>query len=172
MNREPVNKEKRKLPKRLTQADVRMLAEQWAVLTKRIDKLEASHAAERAPIVERHQKELAPIADKYDAKVEPLQEKADAIEMRILEWLDGQKRPVRIESKSAIAEFAKGVKFGDRIVNAEVFVRKCVERKIKDFWRLVTVTLKNAETVMGKNDMEEICSKQRIEFESSSLMLK
>ena len=158
--------------KALTQADIKAKAEKWALLTQKIEKLEAAKDAELEPILAKHEKQLAPINERHDAVIEPLQEKADEIEIEVTEWLEKQKKSIKIESRRAVAEFSKGTKFGDRVVNAVKFIEICTERKIKDFWKLVKVTIKDAESVLGKDDMTAICDKPKVASEIATLSMK
>lgn len=158
--------------KALTQADIKAKAERWAMLTKKIETLETAKDAELAPIVARHEKQLAPVHARHDALIDPLQAKADEMEIEINEWLGTQKKSIRIETRNAVAEFSKGTKFGGRVVNAFKFVETATERKIKDLWKYVSVTIKDAETVLGKADLETICEKPKVPSEIASLTLK
>lgn len=155
-----------------TQADIQAKAQKWAVLTKKITKAEAQRDAELEPILAKHERQLKPVNERWDATIDPLQEKADALEAEIMEYLEGLKKTTRIESKDAVAEFVKGTKFGDRVVDGAKFVAIATERKIKDFWKMVKVTIKDAEKVLGKEDLESICTKPKVPNENASLTLK
>lgn len=160
------------MAKALTQSDIKSMAERWATHTRKLEKIEADREAELAPVKAAFQKKAAPINEKYDALVDPLQAKADELEEAITEWLRKQKKSIRIESRSAVAEFIKGSKLGNRVVDAFKFVAMASERKIKDYWSHVNVTIKDAEKLLGKDDLDAICSQPKVVSEIVNLELK
>lgn len=159
------------MPK-LTQEAVKQKADRWAKLTKQIKTAENSRNDALHPHQVKYEKATKPIIDEWDEVIDPLQEKADELETEILGWLGEQKKSIRLEGKLAVAELAKGTGLGNRIVDAEKFVAKCVERKIKDFWKYVKVTIKDASLVMGKEDMDDMTDQPKVPFSNSSLTLK
>lgn len=158
---------------KLTQEQIRQKVDAWAKLCGQIATTERARNLELHPHQVSYEKKTRPITEKWNSKLDPLQEKADALETEIVEWLEAQKKSVRIEGKKAVAEFTKSRGFGDRVVDAEKFVARCIERNIKHFWqKYVTVTIKNAQLVMGKEDMDELCSKPPITMAAATLELK
>lgn len=157
---------------KLTQEQIRTKTEQWAKLQRQIKKAESGKISELTPFQEAYEKRTAPIIERWDAKIDPLQEKADGLEAEITEWLETQKKSIRIESRSAVAVLEKGNAEGDRVVDAEKFIERCIARKIKNFWQYVKVTIKDANQVMGKTDMDELCTKPKVPFMNTDLMLK
>ena len=79
---------------------------------------------------------------------------------------------MKVIGKKAIASFLKTERPGDRVVDPEAFVAKCVERRIKDFWNYVRVTIKDAAQLMGKEDMEDLCTRPPVQVEQATLELK
>lgn len=156
----------------LTQNAIKTKAEKWASLQAKIARLESEKISELTPHQEAYERKTAPIVARFDEQIDPLQEKADELESEILEWLEKQKRSIRLETKNAIAEMVRSKGFGDRVVDAEKFVAKCIERGIKNFWRLVRVNIKDANQVMGKEDMDELCDRPKVETANATLELK
>ncbi len=161
------------MPKKLTHADIAKMSDNWARKCARIEKLKNERNAELHPHQVAFEEATKPILDNYDPQIEKLEEQADALETQVLDWLSSQKKSVKVEGKKAIAEFEKGLRLArERVVNAEKFVAKCVERKVKDFWKYVRVQIKDAQLVMSKDEMDEICTKPKVEVADATLTLK
>ena len=67
------------MPK-LTQKDIRAMADQWADLNKKIAAVEKKRNAELHPHKVAYEEVTRPVIEKWDAKLDPLQDKADALE--------------------------------------------------------------------------------------------
>ena len=161
------------MSKRLTHADIAKMSDNWARKCAQIKTLENERNAAIHPHQVAFENKTKPILDEYDPKIEKLQEQADDLRNQVLEWLSSQKKSVRVEGKKAIAEFEKGFRLArERVVNAEKFVAKCVERKIKDFWKYVRVAIKDAEAAIGKEDMDQICTRPKVPIAEATLTLK
>ncbi len=168
---------------KLTQAQVKEKAEEYAKCAKQIGKLNAGYAKETAELYARqetelakviaaHTQELQPFEDKFQPKIDKLNDKAAGLYSEILGWLQGQSKSVTIETENTILRLLKGSRPGNRKVDPAKFIEICVKRGIEGFWKAVNVVLKDAEPILGKNDLEAICSKPEVAFEEASLELK
>lgn len=168
---------------KLTQAEIKEKAEEYAKIIGQIGKLNKAYvkevsvimgqqAAEMADLVAEHAEELQPFGDKYQPKIDKLNEKAAGLHSEILGWLEQQKKSITLETENTIVRLLTGSRPGNRKVDPQKFVETCIKRGIEGFWRAVNVVLKDAEPILGKNDLEAICSKPEVPFEEASLELK
>lgn len=168
---------------KLTQAEVKAKAEEFAGYQKQIDKLEAKlfietesivdrHAAEMEKLVAKHEAELKPFNDKYQPKIDKLDTKAASIETEIVDWLKSQKKSITIETENAIAEFFKGKRQSrERVASVPMFL-EFVKTKGDEVYKCMVVQLKGAEELIGKKELDAICEKPYKDVEEASLKLK
>jgi hypothetical protein len=138
---------------KLTQAEVKAKADEWALINKKIEKLEASKTEELVEFQIQYQASIAEITDAYDPKINPLRDKAKAIETEVIAWLKDLNKPIAL-----CAQFAEAVnekKDGDRVVDAKKFFALAKDK----FWSCVTVGVKKAEEAIGKEELNKICTK-------------
>lgn len=168
---------------KLTHADIKAKAEEYAKTIGQIGKVKKAYvkevsgimdqqAVEMADLVADHAEELKPFEDRYQPKIDKLNEKAAGLYSEILGWLQQQKKSITLETENTVLRLLKGSRPGNRKVDPAKFVEICIKRGIEGFWRAVNVVLKDAEPILGKNDLEAICSKPEVPFEEASLELK
>lgn len=158
---------------KLSQSDIRALSERWAAHIKKIALLEKDRNAEMHPHQVAFEKKTQPIVEKYDTQIDKLQEKADAIELQVTEWLESQTKSITLTSKSAIASFFKGKKESkDRVVNAQKFLAFVKEKGAAAVYKCVKVVIKDAEKLIGKTELDKICTKPKEDVEEATLVLK
>ena len=156
----------------LNKSDIMQRAERWATAQKQLVELEAEREKALEPAKKAYAKRVGPINKEFDAKIAPIEARSEALEIEITEWLDKQTKSVEIESKSAIAKRSIGEKLGNRIVDAAKFMKLAAKRKIDDYMSYVHVSIKDAESVFGKEDMATVCTTPRIESKVTTLELK
>lgn len=140
--------------KKLTQTQVKEKADEWAVLEAKIKNLEAKRNAELDPLIRRHAAETAPIYDRHDPKIKALYEKKFAIESEVIAWLDAQGKPITVAGNLGVA--ANEIKIGNRVIDARKFFDLAKDK----FWECVTVGVAKAEKLLGKTAIDEVSVKE------------
>lgn len=157
---------------KLSKAEIEEKAEQWAQLQLKIAKLAKAEADELAPFDVAYAKKTQPINEKYQKKFSSLMNQAEPLRTEIIEWLEGQKKSVTVESTSAIASFFKGKKAGTgRVANVKSFLG-FVKSKGEEVYKCMTVVLKDAEKLIGKTELDKICTKPDKDVAEATLELK
>lgn len=141
---------------KLTQAEVKAKADEWAGLQMKMRKAESAKIIELQPHLDKYDKVTAPIIELHDAKIGKLYEKATSIETEVLGWLNGVGKPVVLSGELAVA--AVETQVGARVINVEKFF-DLVKEKNAAFWGCVSVAIKKAEELIGKEKVDEISGK-------------
>jgi putative NADH-flavin reductase len=142
--------------------EVEALLDEWAAAQSKINKLQTKCNKEMDPFVREHNERVAPIVEAFESKAQPLRQKSDEIEQAIITALmsnlDKDKNPklVTINGAGAVAVVER--KEGSRVVDVEKYFN-FVKVKTKAFWDSLKVTLKNAEPLVGKDQIDKIATK-------------
>jgi hypothetical protein len=133
------------MPK-LTQAEIKAKADEWAKAIGLV-----------AKAVETKEAFLAPLVEPHDRKIEKLQDQADKIEAEIIAWLDGQPKAIRLEAKKAIAELElfERTTLGPRVIDPEKFIATA-KRQNKNPWPCIKVEVGKGEKLLGPKDINSI----------------
>jgi len=169
---------------KLTQTEVKEKAESYAAKMAEYDKLVTKYEAATKDIGERHQKELeellekhetelAPIAKKHLPKIEKISIEIEALYGEVIDWLQSQKKSIKLESSSAIAEFFKGKKeLPGRVASVKDFLGYVKTKGEDAVYACMNVVLKDAEKLIGKTELDKIASKPKKDVEKATLTLK
>jgi len=142
---------------KLTQAEVKGLADEWAGFQAKIARAEAKRNEELDPFIVEYNEKTKPITAKHDAKIQKLKDEQAAIGKRVTEWLASHGKAIVLEGEAAVA--ANEVKVGSRVIDAEKFF-SLVKAKGSEFWGCVTVQIAKAEKFLGKTEVDKISSKE------------
>jgi len=142
---------------RLTQTEIKTLADEWAELGKKIDKAASAMEAELEPLVERHNEAMKPIREKWGPKIAKLEARRDEVEGQVHDWLRQHGKPISIEGASAVA--TNQMKESSRRIDAQTFFKKVSERSAA-FWACVTIAVQKADKYLGKDRVDEISTKE------------
>lgn len=142
---------------KLTQADIKLMADQYAVLDKKISKACGAMNDELAPLLEDLEKKSAPIRKKHEAKIQKLRDEQAAIETEVVGWLNRAGRPLALEGELAIA--AVESKVGSRVIDPQKFF-DLVKAKGSEFWACFRVEIAKAERFLGKTKVDEVSTKE------------
>jgi phage host-nuclease inhibitor protein Gam len=169
---------------KLTQAEVKEKVDLWAAKNVEHEKLCAKYETATAAIydrqqqelddlIEKHEAELAPIAKKHTPKIERVATEIETLHSEVIGWLKTQKKSLTLQTDSAIAEFYKGQKESkDRVVSVEGFLQFVKTKGDGPVYRCMRVGLKEAEELIGKTELDKICSKPKKDVEEATLELK
>lgn len=142
---------------KLTQAEVKVLADRWAEIGASIDAAERKKNAALEPLIEQHNEACKPVLAKFEPKIQKLREEQAAIEKQVTDWLTAQGKPIVLDATLAVA--ANEVKVGSRVIDPEKFF-KLVRAKGSEFWGCLTVHIAKAEKFLGKTEVDKIASKE------------
>jgi|GEM_PF-2619017 len=140
---------------RLTQAEIRSLADEWAGLNKKIGKATNAMGAELDPYIREHNEAIKPVLGKWEPKIAKLETMRDEIADTVTNWLREYGKPVSIESNAAVA--ANHLKASGRVIDAETFFNKIKDRSAA-FWGCVTIAIQKADKYLGKTLVDEIAT--------------
>lgn len=143
------------MPK-LSQADIKAKADEWADLGKKITKAEEARDADLEPHRKKYESAFAEVGRQHDPKIEKLQQKRDELQGEIIGWLNAQGKAITLEATKAIA--AVETKVGSRVIDPHKFFEKA-KSKGAAAWDCVTVAIAKAEKLLGKTTVDEISTK-------------
>jgi hypothetical protein len=138
---------------KLSQAAIKAKADEWASYKRKIERLELSKTDELAEFEEQYRSATKEITDAYEPKLKVLRDKASAIEVEVIEWLTAHNKAITISGE--LANAVNETKKGNRVVDP----RKFFELAKDKFFDCVTVGVKKAEEVLGKNKVNSISDK-------------
>ena len=141
---------------KLSQADIKAKADEWADLGKKITKLEDARDAALEPHRQKYESAYAAVGRQHDPKIEKLQQQRDELQAEVIGWLNAQGKAVTIEATKAIA--ANEMKVGARVIDPHKFFEKA-KSKGAAAWDCVTVAIAKAEKLLGKTTVDEISTK-------------
>lgn len=140
---------------KLTQAEVKAKADEYARLTEKIGKAEDAKARELDPYRAEYEEKTAAIVSKHDSKIQKLADQAAAIEDEVLGWLNGVGKPIALEGELAVASVQ--LKTSSRKIDPETFF-KFVKEKTAGFWDCVSIGIAKAEKLIGNDKIDKISS--------------
>lgn len=143
------------MPK-LSQADIKAKADEWARVNEKITKAEAAKTDELQPHVEKFNRNTDEVRNRHDKKINSLRAQADEIQSEVVDWLASQGKVISLESEKAIA--ANELRIGNRIIDPQKFLEKAKEKGAAA-WDCVTVAIAKAEKLLGKTTIDEISTK-------------
>lgn len=153
----------------LTRSDIAHKAERWAKHRRDIDGIVDEQANDKK--IAALLTQLDDLQRPYAERIEKLEEKAAAIYAEVIDWLTKQKKPVAVESKSAIAQLLTGTRPGNRVPDAQKFIALCKKKKVEP-WAAINVVIKLAEPMVGKNEFDTVCTTEQREYKEATLKLK
>ena len=142
---------------KLTQGEIKGLADKWAEVNAKIAKAETAKNAEIDPFLVRFNEDTEPIRVKHDKKINSLREQADEIEGQVLGWLNGVGKPIALAGEKAVA--AVEAKIGNRVINVQKFFDSVKDKNVA-FWECVSVAIAKAEKLVGKDKVDAVSSKE------------
>ncbi|MEZ5421834.1 MAG: hypothetical protein R2682_01910 [Pyrinomonadaceae bacterium] len=142
---------------KLTQTEIKLLADEWAALGRKIEKQNTALGRELEPHITAHNEAVKPILEKYDAKLEKLAARRGEIEETVKEWLTDHGKPVSLEGVDAVA--ANVLQTGSRRIDPQAFFDRVKERNAA-FWECVTIAIQKADRFLGKNAVDELATKE------------
>lgn len=140
---------------KLSQAEVKERADEWARLDGKIKKAEDEKAAELDPFVVKFNESTKPVLAKHDPKIKKLVDKRDAIEDEVLTWLETHGKAIALEGDLAVA--ANETQTSARKLDAETFFSKVKERG-KEFWACVSIGIQKADKYLGKDKVDKMAT--------------
>jgi len=141
---------------KLTQAEVRAKADEYAALSKKIEKSEAARDAEMQPFVEKHQRAIKGIVDHHEPRIQKMRDQRDALQTEVLGWLNGVGKPLVLEGENATAVVES--KPGSRVIDVQKFLKKAKD-KGSAMWECLSVAVAKAEKLLGEKTISEISRK-------------
>jgi hypothetical protein len=143
---------------KLSQADVKARADEYARLDRKISKASDDMNAELEPLLEKLEKDSAVIRKRHEPKIQKLRDTQAAIEQEVLGWLNGAGKPLVLEGDLAIASVESVV--GRRMIDVEKFL-KAAKGKGAAMWDCVSVAVAKAEKLLGKTEVDKILASDR-----------
>lgn len=141
---------------RLSQADVKAKADEWALLADKVRLAENKKNAELDPFVVEFNEKTKGIVTKHDRKIGLLVEQRVELEEEITDWLEAQGKVIALSGDLAVA--ANELQVGSRKIDAENFFAKVTDRSAA-FWECITVAIAKAEKYLGKDKVDDLSSK-------------
>lgn len=142
---------------KLTQAEVKAKADEWAGLQKKIGRAEAARNAEIDPFLIEFNERTEPIRKKHEGRIFSLRTQADEIEAEVLGWLNGVGKPIALAGELAVA--ANEATVGRRVIDVKKFL-DFLHTKGRGVYDCVTVLVAKAELLLGKTAVDEISTKE------------
>lgn len=143
--------------KKLTQAEVKAKADEWAAVEEKIARAERARNDELDPYLVEYNEKTEPIRQKHEKKINSLRTQADELKDQVLGWLNGVGKPVSLEGEKAVAEAY--MKEGSRSIDARAFF-DLVKAKGAEFWSCLRVEIGRAERFLGKTEVDRISTKE------------
>lgn len=156
----------------LKQSELKEKLDEWAKNQAKAAKLSAKRNAELEPHIAEHNERVKPIIEKYDAQAAPLIEKNSALLKEIEKSLlantdkDGNPKLLTVTADTATAQVSKSD--GARVVSVQKFF-DAVKDKTSSFWECLSVGVKKAEGLIGKEKVDEMSDKKTTYSVSLSL---
>ena len=138
---------------KLTQAEVKAKADEWARLGAEIEKKEAARNAALEPEIEAHNEAIKPILAKHDPKINVLTAKRSEIAAEVTNWLETQGKPMTLTGELAIAVVES--KSSSRKIDVGKFLEKAKTHG-SAMWECLSVAVAKAEKLIGKATVDEI----------------
>ena len=142
---------------KLTQAEVKAKADEYARLQQKMQKAEDARNRELEPFRAEYEEKIAAIVSKHDSKMQKLADQAAAIEDEVLGWLNGVGKPIAIEGELAVASVQ--LKTSSRKIDAQTFFNFVKDRSAA-FWECVTIGIAKAEKLVGNDKIDKISSQE------------
>lgn len=141
---------------KLSQADIKAKADQWAGLGEKIRKAEEARDADLEPHRKKYEAAYDEVGKQHDPKIDKLHTQRAALETEVLDWLQAQGKTVSLEGSKAVA--ANELKVGARVIDPHKFFERAKEKGAAA-WECVTVAIAKAEKLIGKTAVDEISTK-------------
>lgn len=141
---------------KLTQAEIKAKADEWAKLDGKIKAAEAVKEKALEPFVITFQEQTAGLVQTHDQKIAKLVDKRVQLEDEVVEWLEKHGKPIAIGGEMAVA--ANETKVGSRTPDARKFF-DLVQKKDDAFWSCISILVAKAEKVIGADKLDSISSK-------------
>ncbi|MFZ1699973.1 MAG: hypothetical protein WBO10_07925 [Pyrinomonadaceae bacterium] len=141
---------------KMTQAEIKAKADEWARLDGKIKKAESDKTAALEPFVTEFNERTATVAKRYDKRIGKLVEERATIEDEVTEWLEKHGKAIALAGDLAVA--ANELKVGSRSIDPETFFDRVKDRS-KDFWNCVGIAIAKAEKLIGSDKVDEMSSK-------------
>lgn len=142
---------------KLTQAEIKAKADEWAKLDGKIKKAESDKGVELDPFIVEFNEKTKLIVEKHDNKIAGIASKKAAVEGEILGWLEGQGKPIALAGDLAIA--ANEMQVSSRKIDARKFFDKVKDRGAA-FWQCVTIGIQKADKYLGKTQVDAMATKE------------
>lgn len=142
---------------KLTQTEVKLLADEWAATGRKIGKQTAAMERELEPFIDAHNKAIEPIVEKYDKKIARLERRQNEIIEAVTAWLNDHGRPVTLEGMEAVA--ANVLQTSSRRIDPHTFFDRIKDRGTA-FWECVTIAIQKADRYLGKDAVDEMAYKE------------
>lgn len=142
---------------KLTQAEIKAKADEYAGLVAKISKAEEAKDRELAPYRAEYENQVNAIENKHDSRIGKLMRQAGDIEEEVLGWLNGVEKPIVLEGELALA--AVEMQVSSRKIDPETFF-KFVKDKTAAFWDCVTIGIAKAEKIVGKDKINAVSSQE------------
>lgn len=135
----------------------------WAKNEEKLSKLTAKRNRELDPFIEEHSERVKPILDKYSDSFLSLNAASADFRKEIEAMLkantdaDGNPKILTVTAENATAQISRCD--GSRVVDVQQFFA-LVKNKSSSFWNSLTVIIKHAEKLVGKEKLDEISKKK------------
>jgi hypothetical protein len=140
---------------KLTQAEVRAAADEWARLSGKVKAAEDAMNAELDPFVVEFNEKTKAVTARHDAKIGKLIKQRDELQSQVIGWLDGHGKPIALEGDLAVA--ANETQTSARRLDAETFFSKVKDRG-KEFWACVSIGIQKADKYLGKDKVDKMAT--------------
>ena len=137
--------------------------DEWATVQTKLNKAATAKNKKLDPFIKEHNERIEPILSEYNERVAPLNAKAVQLKAEISQMLkantdkDGNPKTISIGSDAATVTISKSE--GSRVVSVQKFF-DAVKEKNQMFWSSLTVVIKHAEKLLGKEKIDEISEKK------------
>lgn len=142
---------------KLTQAEIKAKADEWAAYDAKITKAEQAKNEALDPFIVRFNEDTKAIHAKHGPKIQQLRDAKALIEAEVMDWLSTQGKPITLAGEKAVATVE--VKVGSRVIDVEKFFA-AVKEKNTAFWACVSVVIAKAEKLIGAAKVDEISTKK------------
>jgi len=155
---------------KMTKAEVFAVMDEWAGVEQQIEKAELKKNKALAPLIEAHNEVCKPVLAKFEKAISPLEARADELREQVVGYLESANRDQIIATESAVAEQKTETRIGSREADAEQFWSK-FKSKGSSMWSCMKVVLRDAEKLVGKDELDKICGKKEVTTVSRTLRL-
>ncbi len=135
----------------------------YAAVEGKILKLSARRNKELDPLITEHNERIKPILEKYTDSISPLNAQSAELKSEIERMLrantdaDGNPKTITVAAEKATVQVTKSE--GSRVVDVQKFFA-AVKDKSALFWQSLTVVIKHAEKLLGKEKIDTISEKK------------